>query len=495
PGYTEQQLAHATLIEATFTNQPDQDSFYRVGTAIEQRSYEVTGLAAALSLPAAGAGLADIAAVRAALDALTPAADLPFEGVPTPGIVQRRLIDRKQQTFYTETGGGLGTEGALGAVGPRALPYQTYQLALTSGQVAQIVTDSQTLSGTPFDPALLLSEGRYAQRDANYWTVSGRVLFDPARFYLPVESIDRFDAHSFVSYDDFSLLLTSARDALDNVVSAINDYRVLAPAELTDPNLNRSAVAFDALGMVIATAVMGKANLNEGDTLTHPTTWLVYDLHAFQDRAEPTFVHTFAREQHPRVDPHARIQETFTDSDGFGRVVLTKVQAEPGEVPGLPGTVDPRWVGTGRTLFNNKGNPVKQYEPYFSATSAFESEAEIVQTGVTAILRYDSLDRLIRTDFPDGTFSKVEFDSWKQENWDQNDTVLESQWYIDRGSPPPSGPEPSAPDARAAWLAAQHAATPTTAYLDTLGRPFLSVAHNRTNGIDELYSTHTELDI
>src|SRR6185369_7957703 len=197
PGYTEQQLAHATLIEATFTNQPDQDSFYRVGTAIEQRSYEVTGLAAALSLPAAGAGLADIAAVRAALDALTPAADLPFEGVPTPGIVQRRLIDRKQQTFYTETGGGLGTEGALGAVGPRALPYQTYQLALTSGQVAQIVTDSQTLSGTPFDPALLLSEGRYAQRDANYWTVSGRVLFDPARFYLPVESIDPFDAHSF----------------------------------------------------------------------------------------------------------------------------------------------------------------------------------------------------------------------------------------------------------------------------------------------------------
>jgi hypothetical protein len=77
-------------------------------------------------------------------------------------------------------------------------------------------------------------------------------------------------------------------------------------------------------------------------------------------------------------------------------------------------------------------------------------------------------------------------------NWDQNDTVLESQWYVDRGSPAPSGPEPSAPDARAAWLAAQHANTPTTAYLDTLGRPFLSAAHNRTNGI---YSTQTELDI
>jgi len=148
-----------------------------------------------------------------------------------------------------------------------------------------------------------------------------------------------------------------------------------------------------------------------------------------------------------------------------------------------------------RSSPNNKGNPVKQYEPFFSATSDFEDEDAIVATGVTSIIYYDPLDRVIRTDFPDGSFSKVEFDSWKQANWDQNDTVLESQWYVDRGSPPPSGPEPSAPETRAAWLAAQHANTPTTAYLDTLGRPFLSVAHNRTKGIDELYSTHTDLDI
>ena len=40
--------------------------------------------------------------------------------------------------------------------------------------------------------------------------------------------------------------------------------------------------------------------------------------------------------------------------------------------------------------------------------------------------------RAIRTDMPDGTFTKVEFDSWMQCSFDPNDTVLESQWYKDR---------------------------------------------------------------
>lgn len=33
---------------------------------------------------------------------------------------------------------------------------------------------------------------------------------------------------------------------------------------------------------------------------------------------------------------------------------------------------DHRWVGKGRTVYNNKGKPVKQYEPYFSSTHLYE---------------------------------------------------------------------------------------------------------------------------
>src|SRR5690606_19892835 len=148
---------------------------------------------------------------------------------------------------------------------------------------------------------------------------------------------------------------------------------------------------------------------------------------------------------------------------------------------------DHRWVGTGRTVFNNKGNPVKQYEPFFSGTHEFETEDDLVEWGVTPIIKYDSLDRVVRTDFPDRTFSKVEFDSWRQEEWDQNDTVLDSGWYAERNAPSPTGQEPSIPRERAAWLAAQHAGTPTATDLDTLGRPVRTVANNRIDGVDIFY--------
>ena len=37
----------------------------------------------------------------------------------------------------------------------------------------------------------------------------------------------------------------------------INDYRVLQPTKIKDPNDNYSQVAFDALGMVVGTATWG----------------------------------------------------------------------------------------------------------------------------------------------------------------------------------------------------------------------------------------------
>src|SRR5690606_32550450 len=108
------------------------------------------------------------------------------------------------------------------------------------------------------------------------------------------------------------------------------------------------------------------------------------------------------------------------------------------------------------------------------------------------LLRYDPLGRLIRTDQPNGTFAKVVFDAWSQASWDENDTVLESEWYAKRGSPNPTSTEPRPPtgavdpvvlrtvaERRAAWLAAKHAETPTVSVLDSLGRTFLSITHNR----------------
>ncbi|MEO5726951.1 MAG: RHS repeat-associated core domain-containing protein [Byssovorax sp.] len=270
---------------------------------------------------------------------------------------------------------------------------------------------------------------------------------------------------------------------------------------MTDVNGNRAAAQVDELGRVVATAILGKVGDTDGDTLADPTTTFAYDLTRYQATGEPNVVHSRAREQHGAAN--TRWQEAYSYSDGSGHEVMKKIPAEPGLAPARDGggalvhdtqgalvlaASDPRWVGTGRTVFDNKGNPVKQYEPFFSSTPAYEDETELVAWGVTPVLRYDALGRLIRTDLPNGTFSKVVFDAWKQTTYDPNDTVAESLWYQAR-----AGLDPVAePEGRAASLAYAHRDTPGVAHLDALGRTFLTMEDNGSAGT---YPTHVALDI
>ncbi|WP_438017764.1 SpvB/TcaC N-terminal domain-containing protein [Sorangium sp. So ce315] len=503
-GEPEQQHAWATVTEADYINKPAEGTWYRVGVQCEGRIFELTGL----TLPAAGQGLLALSALHdgqgtGVLDVLDPEDDLPYEGEPTGLAPQRRLIQRMQQVFYKDD---LTGPSPLGEVESLALPYARYELALTPGLVSEIVQGSGQLSATAFDPAVLLSEGHYVQRDGGYWTASGHLIFDPARFYLPVEAVDPFGAHSSVTYDDFALLIETTTDPLNNQVQVENDYRVLAPWHITDPNLNRAAVAFDALGRVVRSAVMGKDSADEGDTLDNPTTRIEYDILRWQTEQKPAFVHTFAREVHHYHSPSTPFRESLAYCDGFGRVVMQKVQAEPGDAPLrdvqgalvrdgngalVLGLVTARWVGTGRTVFNNKGNPVKQFEPFFSSTADYEDEADLVEWGVTPILHYDPLDRVVRTEFPDGTESRVELDAWLTRTFDQNDAVIGTPWLAERQSGSASPAEQ-----RAATLALKHADTPTDTHLDALGRAFWAVTPNKIHGVDApSYQTRSKLDV
>ncbi|REL37866.1 insecticidal toxin complex protein [Rhodohalobacter sp. SW132] len=237
----------------------------------------------------------------------------------------------------------------------------------------------------------------------------------------------------------------------------------------------------------------------------------------------PTVVGSINREQHHSNNPNSPLQLGFEYSDGMGNVAMAKAQAEPGEALKLNIQEDCsytlerddtgdnlRWIGNGRTVLNNKGNPVKQYEPYFSVNPFYEDNKELVERGFTPIIYYDAMGRYIRTELPDGSFTKVEFDSWQQASYDQNDTVMDSQWYDDRfnrridAELTEAGKDPIK-EKKAAEKAAKHHNTPTVLHFDTLGRPIVSVAHNRIeendpNGNvidtrDEFYSTLINRDI
>src|SRR5205085_2166904 len=80
---------------------------------------------------------------------------------------------------------------------------------------------------------------------------------------------------------------------------------------------------------------------------------------------------------------------------------------------------NPRWVGSGWRIFNNKGNPVCEYEPFFTDTHHFEFD---VRVGVSAVRFYDPTERVVAILHANQTYEKVVFDAWQQTIYDVNDT-------------------------------------------------------------------------
>jgi YD repeat-containing protein len=158
-----------------------------------------------------------------------------------------------------------------------------------------------------------------------------------------------------------------------------------------------------------------------------------------------------------RLD-HYFISRQF--SDGLGRTLMTRTEAEPAE-----GSTALRVAVTGAVSFNHRGKPVRALNPFFTLRPgsldellAFENiEASGWQgqfhlggnlvtlnlaTAHQASTRYDATLRVIQSTNPDGTFDRTEFEPLVVREFDEND--------VDPASP--------------------HFNTPLTQFTDGLGR-------------------------
>ena len=580
---SEQATALMTLTENTFTGAIDEPNTYRTPIPSETCAYELTRPArpddSAVYL------FADLQALA------NTAAKISYEAVPDLTLIQKRLVDDVRILYLKDD---LSGPLPLGQMDPLGLVHETYKLAFTSNLAGKVFVTGNSNPNRPADIAslntILSGEGGYvnSQGDGDWWIPSGRTMYSPVpsnppspfvqdatfattHFYLPQAHRDPFGQYKRLTYDSYNLLLAQTQDALGNTVVAQNDYRVLQPVEIIDPNGNHIEAAFDVLGMVVGTAVKGKATptlvsesgdsflqftadlmqldidgfINNANPLTlapgllgTATTRIIYDLDRFSETQDahptdptqwkPIFSASIVRETHVGDVPagqESKVQLSISYSDGLGREIQKKIQAEPGPLDltdAQASVINPRWVGSGWTILNNKSKPVRQYEPFFSTTHDFEFANKV---GVTPTLFYDPLERVVATFHPNHTWDKVVFDPWQQKTWDANDTVTFDPktdpdvgdlfrllpdsdylptWYQLRTDPALSAAAFPDADARNAELdaankAALHNDTPAAALFDVLGRPFLSVLHNRFNKngatVDEFYTTRSEFDI
>jgi hypothetical protein len=486
-----------TVATTSVTHVDDSTTMYRLAVPVSTSTYEVTGLTAPsfTDPPLLATQTPDRVALLAKSDlvpviSLTGSDDLAYHETPSGVALQRRLLERTVHTYYNDALSGVLL---VGSVGTRAIPYETRMAAFTPAMLGAVFTSSEIGDSTDDENTFLRDRGGYVLLDGLWWARSGRMGFDDAHFYLPVEAHDPFGNVASVEYDVRSLFATSTTDPVGNVVSASYDARLLATQKITDPNGNRTHAVFDTLGRVIEVYVMGKVGDTDGDVLPTgeepgiPGQIIEYDEHAWVENRGPVSARVRVREV--AGDAGSRMQESTVFSDGFGRELLTKTRCEPDPED----AETPRWIGTGRTVYNNKGLAVKKYEPYFSTSGGYDAETDDVLSmhGVTPVIHYDPMGRAVRTDMPDGTFTRVEFDAWSETHLDANDNVEGSAWAEARA-------ELGSTDPRAIALtkALVHKNTPTIIHADALGRPVAVVALPATTTLeDPRCVTRVELDV
>lgn len=550
-----QQATLVSYTETRTTNGIDGPTSYRTPLICETQRYELTGYQ-----PTGASGRFQTG------DFVADAPDGLVLVVDSTGGRQSTLLNHSRVVFRRND---LASALPHGALESSALPFESYRLALTPSLIEQ--TFSERMNQT------LLEGAGYVRLTGSdgWWVPSGRVFYAPAptdpttelaharaHFYLVHRAHDAFHsdlqstAH-IVRYDRYDLLVEEVVDPVGNRISAGqrsldptalftrmgNDYRVLQPALAMDPNRNLTATAYDALGGVAGTAVMGKPEGETGEVtgdrisatfradlttdeivalLTAPagplaaellgeaTTRTISNVTSAWRSPDPALrtpitTASISRTAHG-IHPAARVEIEVHFSDGMGQTIQTKRLAE------ADGDVE-RWTVSGWELFDNKGNAVRRYQPYFSGTHRFERD---VRAGQSPVIFYDPLSRRVGTLYPDHTWDKPVIRPWRNDAWDASDTVLvtapsEDAELGDRFARIPSeeylptwharrASGALGPDAQSAAQRSElYADTPATVHHDPLGRAIATVERNRwsENGttIDETYTTRVQLDI
>lgn len=484
-----QTRVHVTCTESRYTNPVEEHGAYRRPAACEVRTFEVMAAAPAGTVPRT----TNLFRFEELRDVLDGAPEVPYTFAdPGDGVARRRLIEHVRTVFRRDNLTGALPPGELERL---ALPHTDYKRAFTPQLLQRIYLDPGALrtGGNVLNAArmqALMTDAGYvhSEGDANWWIPSSRVFYSPvndtpgdelafasANFFMVHRIVDQFGIESTVRYDTHNLIALESRDAAGNKVTAGDraangaitpriDYRVLKPRLVTDANGNRSEVLYDALGMVTATAVMGKQNENLGDSLAGVPADLIdaqidavfaaadpvaaarpllgtassraiYDPHRFMrtaaanpndiDKWIAAYSATVSRVTHasePQPPGGSRLQMVFSYSDGLGSEVQRKALAAPDRA--APAVA--RWNTSGWSIRNNKNLVVRAYEPFFDVSHKFMFGR---REGVSVVRLYDPVGRLVAVLHPDHAWEKTVYEPWRQVRFDAADTVHPEQRY------------------------------------------------------------------
>ncbi|HIH1547964.1 TPA: SpvB/TcaC N-terminal domain-containing protein [Salmonella enterica] len=305
------------------------------------------------------------------------------------------------------------------------------------------------------------------EQESRLWIArSGQASFGTAsQFWLPQTWRDSpLTGWQRVTRDRYHCVIVQHQDAAGLTISAEYDWRFLTPVRLADVNDNTHYILTDALGRVRAVWFSGTENgaavgfsgpvgfslpgsADEAITLSGPlpvARWYVYVTDGLmQDdgpRLPPHVVALTADRYDGDLDQQIRQQVTF--SDGFGRVLQTATRQAPGDAwqrtdggglvtsgDGTPqaAPTDFRWAVSGKTEYDNKGQPVRTYQPYFLNSWKYVSDDSARQDLHADIHYYDPVGREYQVQTAKGGLRRNLYTPWFVVSEDENDTAEETR--------------------------------------------------------------------
>ncbi|WP_272948265.1 toxin TcdB middle/C-terminal domain-containing protein, partial [Trabulsiella odontotermitis] len=286
------------------------------------------------------------------------------------------------------------------------------------------------------------------------WTARhGHTAYAPAdHFFLPTRWRSALLTGEMVAVrDHFDCVVVQITDAAGLTTSAEYDWRFLTPHLIIDANANRRTVTLDALGRVTSFRFRGTEDgvmtgysdqsytlpetADEAINVSAPipvsrSQVYVADSWMLTGNARlPPHTVTLTTDRYDS-DPDQQIRQQVVFSDGFGRPLQTAIRQASGSALqrnddgslGAEAETDYRWAVSGKTEYDNKGQPVRQWQPYFLNSWKFVSN-DAARTGLYAdTLYYDPTGREWLTETAKGGLRRTRYTPWFIVNEDENDT-------------------------------------------------------------------------
>lgn len=147
---------------------------------------------------------------------------------------------------------------------------------------------------------------------------------------------------------------------------------------------------------------------------------------------EPVHSVTCTADNYPDNSTLQQIQTALSYSDGFGRELQQCKLVSSGDawhrtdnggVDTITVNADPRWTVSGRVEYDNKGQIVRNYQPFFMDDWRYVVDSSLRTQGYSDTHYYDAIGRESHTVTALGYVRRVSYYSWFIVTEDENDTL------------------------------------------------------------------------